>query len=103
MEDPELQGREVCGEDATAVNGLCACRNDKDDYFLDGDRAANRCQDDSNDEISSEKESVNSSDGDSATDRRGTGSSDKIPSEEEAAVFKWKGDVTEFRVCSQYS
>ena len=78
MEDPELQGYEACGEDATAGNGPYDICNDKDDYCLDGDRAADRCQVDSNDEISAEKENLNSSDSDSAANRCGTSSSEKI-------------------------
>ena len=77
MEDLELQGHEVCGEGATAGNVPRAGCNNKDYYYLNGDRAADRCQAGSNDEIFAEKGNLNSSDGDSAANRRGTGSSEK--------------------------
>ena len=67
MEDPEeLQEHKFCGEDATAGNDPSAVHNDKNDYYLDEDRAADWCRDGSNNNISTEEESIHSSDGDSA-------------------------------------
>jgi len=42
MADPkDFQGNEVCGEDSTTDNSPRTGRNGKDDYCLDGNRAAN--------------------------------------------------------------
>ena len=78
-----------------ADNGSRDHQNVKYGNFLYGDSVANRRRAGSNDKVSLEEETVNSSDGDSVADQRGARSSDEISSEEEAAVFEQKGESLE--------
>ena len=77
MVDPkELQGDIVCGEYSTVDNGRRAICNNKDDQVLDSDRAADRRQAGSNNEISVKEKSVKKSNGDSAADSVNSSDSD---------------------------